>query len=582
MYLLLSLILGIIAFFCTISFKNFAETVVYGVVAGVSTMIMSWIIMWFGQPVISMSYGIWIYYMLIPAIIVFVVKCVGVGNSDMDFSFGGLAPLVVVVLGLFYCLFTSTGMFASRSMQKMLQATEMSDSAYCKDMAQIQPESMILVDEELALKYAQAALEQNPATGSVCEISSLSIQNLNGSFHVHLADGSEKTLTFKNEQVYVAPLEHRSFFKWKNNHTTPGYILVSAMKQNVVYFVTKVNGEDVHLKYLESACFADYWVRHLRHSGYSNVKFADQNVELDDNGRPFMIIPVQENTKAYTCPDITKVIILDIQNGNAKDYSLQDVPEWVDRIYPSKMIEKRIAWWGDYQRGWWNAQFAQVDVKSQTPGIEQVYTDGDCYWYTGIQSAGADDGTSGFMLTNTRTGKSKLYPISGVNEEASRQKIKNYKIDAANIEPSRVLMYNIKNEPTYFATCKAESGEFMGYAFASVKYRDVCGVGKSVNEAYEAYGRALRSSRNDVSLEGKVVENEKTFTVLDVTRDDDNYYFLFSEDPKKEFRCPNDVSIELKWTRIGDIVSVSYDEEGPDSKVKVLNSFDNKRVQLLE
>lgn len=581
MYLLLSLILGIIAFFCTISFKNFAETVVYGVVAGVSTMIMSWIIMWFGQPVISMSYGIWIYYMLIPAIIVFVVKCVGVGNSDMDFSFGGLAPLVVVVLGLFYCLFTSTGMFASRSMQKMLQVTEMSDSAYCKDMAQIQPESMILVDEELALKYAQAALEQNPATGSVCEISSLSIQNLNGSFHVQLADGSEKTLTFKNEQVYVAPLEHRSFFKWKSNRSTPGYILVSAMKQNVVYFVTKVNGEDVHLKYLESACFADYWVRHLRHSGYSNVKFADQNVELDDNGRPFMIIPVQENTKAYTCPDITKVIILDIQNGNAKDYSLQDVPEWVDRIYPSKMIEKRIAWWGDYQRGWWNAQFAQVDVKSQTPGIEQVYTDGDCYWYTGIQSAGADDGTSGFMLTNTRTGKSKLYPISGVNEEASRQKIRNYKIDAANIEPSRVLMYNIKNEPTYFATCKAESGEFMGYAFASVKYRDVCGVGKTVNQAYEAYGKALRSSRNDVSLEGKVVENEKTFTVLDVTRDDDNYYFLFVEDTKKEFRCPNDVSIELKWTHIGDLVSVSYDE-GPESQEIVLNFFDNKRVQLLE
>jgi len=581
MYFLLSLILGAIAFFCTISFREFESSVLYGIIAGVITLVISWIIMWFGQPVISMSYGTWIAYMIIPAIVVLLVRGIGAVNADVEFLFGGLVPIIVVVIGLFYCLFTSTGMFASRSMQRMLVLTEMSDSAYCKDMAQIQPESMILVDEELALKYAQAALEQNPATGSVCEISTLSIQNLNGSFNVHLADGSEKTLTFKNEQVYVAPLEHRSFFKWKNNHSTPGYILVSAMKQNVVYFVTKVNGEDLHLKYLESACFADYWKRYLRHVGYSNVKFADQNIELDDNGRPFMIIPVKENTKSYTCPDITKVIILDIQNGNTKDYSLQNVPEWVDRIYPSGMIEKRISWWGDYQRGWWNAQFAQIDVKSQTPGIEQVYTDGDCYWYTGIQSAGADDGTSGFMLTNTRTGKSKLYPISGVNEEASRQKIKNYKIDAANINPSRVLMYNIKNEPTYFATCKAESGEFMGYAFASVKYRDVCGVGKNVNEAYEAYGRALRSSRNDVSLEGKVLENEKTFTVLDVTRDEDNYYFLFSEDLKKEFRCPNDVSIELKWTRIGDVVSVSYDE-GPESQEIVLNSFDNKRVQLLE
>ena len=267
-----------------------------------------------------------------------------------------------------------------------------------------------------------------------------------------------------------------------------------------------------------------------------------------------------------------------MQTGEIKDYSLRDVPAWVDRIYPSDMIETRIAWWGEYQKGWWNSIFAQEGVRTQTPGIEQVYTNGDCYWYTGIQSGGADDGTSGFMLTNTRTGKSKLYAISGVNEEASRSKISNYKIDAANIYPSRVLMYNVKNEPTYFATCKAESGEFMGYAFASVKYRDVCGVGKTINEAYEAYSKSMRSSRISTSLEGKVLMNEKTFTVVDITKEDDNFYFLFKEEPGKEFSCPRDISHELKWTRIGDMVSVSY-EEGNSNQV-TLESFDNLRVQL--
>jgi hypothetical protein len=182
------------------------------------------------------------------------------------------------------------------------------------------------------------------------------------------------------------------------------------------------------------------------------------------------------------------------------------------------------------------------------------------------------------MLTNTRTGKSKLYAISGVNEEASREKISNYRIEAANIYPSRVLMYNIKNEPTYFATCKAESGEFMGYAFASVKYRDVCGVGKTVNEAYEAYSRSMRSSRTQTSLEGRVVRDEKFFTVADLTKENDNYYFLFVEAPGKEFSCPSDISLELKWTKIGDTVSVSY-EEGNSNQV-TLESFDNERVQL--
>ena len=475
-------------------------------------------------------------------------------------------------------MFTSTGMVTSKSRQQMLDLTEMADSAYCRDVAQIQPESMIVVDEKLALKYANATLEQDPATGSVCEIRSLSIQNLNGTFKVRLADNQEKTLTFHNEQVYVAPLEHTDFFKWHRKKVTPGYIMVSAMKQNVVYFVSEVNGETLKLRYLDSGCFKDYWRRYLRRHGYHNVKFADSNIELDDNGVPFMVIPIKENTRAYTCPEITRVILLNVQTGDVKDYPPKEVPTWVDRVYPSDMIEDRIEWWGKFQKGWWNSLFAREGVRAQTPGIGQIYMDGDCYWYTGIQSGGADDGTSGFMLTNTRTGKSKLYAISGVNEEASQKKISNYRIDAANIYPSWPLMYNIKNEPTYFATCKAESGEFMGYSFASVKYRDVCGVGRTINEAYEAYAKSMRSSRSETSLEGKVEKNEKTFTVVDISKENDNYYFLFEEEPNKEFSCPSDISLELKWTKIGDTVSVSY-EEGNSNQV-TLESFDNERLQL--
>ena len=568
MYCFIAFLMGVISYVCIADeLKEFSED---GIIAAIIIFFVGWFALWRIQPVLSLSYGVWILWIIIPALIV--------AGTGYEMHFRRFVPAIVVLLASLYYIFSSTGMVASRSMQRMLDLTEMADSAYCRDIAQIQPESMILVDEELARKYAEATLEQDPATGSICDVGDLSIQNLNGTFKVRLADGKEKTLTFNNEQVYVAPLEHSGFFKWNRKRVTPGYIMVSAMKQNVVYFVTEVNGEKLKLRYLKTGRFKDYWKRHVRKSGYYNVRFADRNIELDDNGIPFMVIPVKENTRAYTCSEITKVILLNIQTGEVKDYSLQDVPAWVDRVYPSYMIQQRIEWWGRFQKGWWNSLFAREGVRAQTPGIEQVYTNGDCYWYTGIKSGGADDGTSGFMLTNTRTGKSKLYAISGVNEEASRHKISNYKIEAANIYPSRVLMYNIKNEPTYFATCKAESGEFMGYAFASVKYRDVCGVGKTVNEAYEAYAKSMRSSRTHTSLEGFVVKDEKSFTVVDLTKENDNYYFLFEEAPGKEFSCPSDISLELKWTRIGDTVSVSY-EEGTSNQV-TLESFDNERVQL--
>ena len=574
MYLLVAFVLGLVSYLLT------AETIrsTRGFIVGIIVFALSWPIMWRTQPALSLGYGNWVALLIIPGLALLIAEFVRWVDKGEDPRFRPFIPLVVMALVGIWCIFSSTGIGVSRSMQRMLDLTEVPDSAYCKDIAQIQPESMILVDERLARKYAEAALEQDPATGSICDVGDLSIQNLNGTFKVRLAGGKEQTLTFENEQVYVAPLEHSGFFKWNRKRVTPGYIMVSAMKQNVVYFVTEVNGETLKLRYLSSGYFKDWWVRYVRKQGYYGVKFADSNLELDDNGIPFMVLPVYENTRGYNCPEITKVVLLNIQTGDVKDYSLQEVPTWVDRIYPSDMIERRIKWWGKFQKGWWNSKFAKEGVRAQTPGIEQVYTNGDCYWYTGIQSGGADDGTSGFMLTNTRTGKSKLYAISGVNEEASRRKISNYRIDAANIYPSRVLMYNVKNEPTYFATCKAESGEFMGYAFASVKYRDVCGVGRTLDEAYEAYAKSMRSSRTQTSLEGMVVKDEKIFTVADLTKENDNYYFLFVEAPGKEFSCPSDISLELKWTRIGDTVSVSY-EEGHSNQV-TLESFDNERVQL--
>ena len=579
MYLLLAFVLGLIAFCSTVSWKDFGETVVGGIISGVITFALSWLIMWWNQPVVSLSYGVWIPYMTIPALIVLIVRYVTYWDYDQDFTFTAKIPCYILLGGLLFGLFTSTGIGRSSKMQKMLEVTETSDSAaYCRDVARIQPESMILVDDELASKYAQVKLEQDASTGSVCEIRGLSLQNLNGTFNVRLADGQNRVLTFNNEQVYVAPLEHRGFFKWNRNRYTPGYILVSATKQDVAYFVTHVNGEPLELRYLGSACFGEYWKRYLRHNGYSNVRFADCNIELNDEGIPFMVVPVRENTRSYTCPEITKVITLNVQTGAIEEYSLQDLPGWIDRVYPSGMIKKRIDWWGKYENGWWNSQFGEIGVRKPTPGIGQVYTDGSCYWYTGIQSSGKDDGTSGFMLVNTRTGKSKLYPISGVNEKSCKDKLSELYIDRAQIHPSDLLMYNLENVPTYFTTCKLESGEFLGYAFASVQDRNVYGKDADLYDAYENYCKALRSSHRTLQLEGEVTREKKSFVVAKKTYENGDYYFIFQGEPKKEYKCPSNISLEAKWTEISDTVFVTFDE-GKSSQIR-LKSFDNPKYEL--
>ena len=145
---------------------------------------------------------------------------------------------------------TASRMFHSKRYSSLVELNEVAAESFEQDYVPIDPENMILVDRELAIKYANATLEQDAAIGSICEIHEVNLINLNGTFAVKTAAGDELTLSFDNEQVYIAPLEHRSFWKWSKNRTTPGYVLVSAQRQNVVYFIQEVNGEPLKLRYL--------------------------------------------------------------------------------------------------------------------------------------------------------------------------------------------------------------------------------------------------------------------------------------------------------------------------------------------
>ena len=220
-------------------------------------------------------------------------------------------------------------------------------------------------------------------------------------------------------------------------------------------------------------------------------------------------------------------------------------------------------------------------MQEQTPGIEQVYTNGSCFWYTGIQSIGKDDATSGFMLTDTRTGKSKYYLISGVNEEATRVNINNCKIEEnpTEIHVSRLLMYNIENVPTYVGTCKNNAGMLIGYALVSVKDRNVCGLGVSIESAYEAYSDAITANNlSGGALEGKVKNDQRLVVIKEIAQENKKYYFHFEgeEYQGKEFMCLSSISTELKWTHIADSVFVSFNE-GKGKQISIV-SFDNLRV----
>ncbi|MBZ4302214.1 hypothetical protein LAJ58_12815, partial [Streptococcus pneumoniae] len=108
-------------------------------------------------------------------------------------------------------------------------------------------------------------------------------------------------------------------------------------------------------------------------------------------------------------PRPSSVIILDATNGETKEYSLDEVPEWVDRVYPAEETIEQINYNGKYNDGFWNALISKKNVTQTTEGYNYLSIGNDIYLYTGVTSANADESNLGFILENMRTGEITKY-----------------------------------------------------------------------------------------------------------------------------------------------------------------------------
>ena len=123
-------------------------------------------------------------------------------------------------------------------------------------------------------------------------------------------------------------------------------------------------------------------------------------------------------------------------------------------------------------------------------------------------------------------------------------------------------------------TLTGSSGNVMGYAFVAVTNRQAVGVGSSKKEAESNYLQALKRTASDAILDGAVQEIEsKNYTVRNITFENGTYYILFEEVKGKEFSGSTEFFRELKWTKPGNHVNVTYSEGNSD--VIIIDTFDN-------
>lgn len=415
------------------------------------------------------------------------------------------------------------------------------------DVAQIP-----IVDENLALQLAQKKLGERPALGSQVALYSATIQMVDG------------------ELVWVVPLYHSGFFKWLTNLSgTPGYIVVSATNTNDVRYV-----EGYKIKYHPGSYLLFDITRKVRFGPGLMTGITDYSFELDDEGQPYWAISTYKNSRGFSLPEADGIILLNATTGQMDRYSMDEVPEWVDRVQPEDFVLTQIANRGNYVHGIFN--FANKDKYRPSEGHNIVYNNGRCYLFTGLTSVGSDDSAIGFIMVDMVTKEPIMYEMSGATEEAAQRSAEG-RVQDLKYRATFPIILNIDSQPTYFMTLKDNIGLIKQYAFVSVTNYSTVGTGESVSAAMRDYENKLRS--DGVTTIGKLggVVEQLEGTILRISGEYSGgntvYKFLLSEKPDILFIAESTAGAELALTQPNDKIQVEYSLSS-DGTAEV-TSFDN-------
>lgn len=394
---------------------------------------------------------------------------------------------VFVVAALFIyptlAFLASTGFFYADEYKEFV-AQDLSEHKWEDDFAPIDTTHLRLVERTQAIWMANKALGQaEGALGSRYRVGQLEIQRVKG------------------ELVWVAPLEYQGFASWQSYGHTPGYVKVSAEDpKGEAKLVTGFK-----FKYLESAWFGEQLNRHLFNNGYATAGLTDYTLELDDESTPHFVVTVFDRSIGNSGEKVRGVVVVNPENGDLQFHALGSVPEWIDRVIPPRFAEQRLQWHGEYINGWWNSLWAKEGV--MMPTNEGLYTDvwmtwgsdGKPYWFTGLSSPKkTDQSLVGFVMMDTRTGVTKKYTLSGMDEQGVLEVVNSAVSNFNGFYATQPILYNIWGTLTWVVPVVSSEGIFQRVALVTAGKGQVA-LGKTKKEALREYRKLLSEDGNNVA-----------------------------------------------------------------------------------
>ncbi len=364
-------------------------------------------------------------------------------------------------------------------------------------------------------------------------------------------------INYRGTPVRVTPLAYGSGFKWISNmkNGIPAYIKIDMTNQQVD-LVELEEG----MKYTESDLFGRNIYRYIRFR-YPTYIFSKLNFEIDDEGIPYWICPVKDfKIGLFGGETIGRVVAVNAITGEHEDYHIDEIPEWIDRVFLADLLIDLYDYHGTLKHGFLNSLMSQKDSLQTTAGYNYLALNDDVWVYTGVTSVGGDDSNVGFVLMNQRTAQTKYYSIPGA-EEYSAMASAEGKVQHLGYNATFPLLLNINGEPTYFMALKDAAGLVKSYAMVNVRQYQIVSIGDSIKDCEHNYIELLKSNNISNVDTSKLPEISGTIEkISEVVIEGDTHYYIIlnNNDAIFDILVPNMVDI-VKYN-VGDHITFYFTE----------------------
>lgn len=440
----------------------------------------------------------------------------------------------VVFAGLILVNIVNSPLFNAKAYYERIAINE--DGDFTQDVKEVDFNEVPLLDKDSSQKLGDRVMGQMPDLVSQFTVSNQYTQ-----------------VNYNEDIVRVTPLEYADIIRYITNRKngTEGYIIVNSVTGKT----DLVRLED-GMKYMPSAILFEKLERKLRFD-YPTEIFGEANFEIDNSGKPYWIISTIKYVGIGLRPEVNGAIIFDPVTGNSQKYDVNEVPTWVDHVYPSGLIISQTDDWGKYKNGFINSILGQKEVVATTRGYNYIKLEDDIYLYTGITSVISDESNIGFILTNLRTKETSFYSVAGA-EEYSAMASAEGQVQQMKYNATFPLLINLNDKPTYLVSLKDNAGLVKMYGFVDVQDYQKVVVTDSSEGIEKASKNYLGDAEISVSQEDLIIEDIEIKNITPAVVDGITHYYITDMNDVKYKVSIKVNESKLPFATVGTKLNISY------------------------